>query len=245
MDNSVNTYYEDFIVNKNYQEVKLMIFEEFKLRVVDELLNYMSEEFHSGYEVKIENNILENNINQEYLVVVTTDPLKPDIDSPKMDILKIYEMGYMKFNENFEDTMKNLAKTYEQAYRSAPLKESSDIETEIKDVSIIPMRNGQFLISGKDISDKILNENTALAELAIKKDKNIFVIIVDKNNYVAEPVERVSAELYDFYSLGSKDFVNKDYKDFGKLLLYKKEGEFLENRAEIIKNDINRKAKAI
>lgn len=229
-----------------------MNYDEFKTKVAEELPSFMSENFHQGYEAKIESSLSENNITQEYLLLEATDPSKPDVEAPKMDILKIFEMGFMGFDEDFEKTMQNLAKTYEQAYRSAPLREKTETlaeeaaSSEEKTVTLIPMRNNQYLISGDCASDKIYMDHAVLSELAEKKDKDIFIILVDKNNFVAEPVESVSEELYDFYSFGSQAFSHKEYKDFGKLLLFKKEGRFLENRAEIIDiNDLGKKARAI
>lgn len=226
-----------------------MLYEEFLIKVKKEIIEHMSDTFNENYEPKITNNIEDGN--KDCLYLISNDEKTKDVIAPKIDMATVYEKGYLgKYNENFEATIKELALVYEQAYRIAPRKKSKSeevIEEQPLACTIIPMKYGQYLISGPDVYNDILNPEGYVKTLAVKNNQDVFILPIDKNNYIAEPMNNITDEEYDFYEKGLKAFAKKHCNNItDKPMLYcLKTEELLKNKDEILNRCLTGKSKAL
>lgn len=103
---------------------------EFYLKVKEEVLPNMSENFHNNYEPKLEEREI-GNLNLVCLTVESHDPATMDLEMPVVVLKPIYDKIYQKkFKCNFDKTIKNIALNYEKAMREAPLKTEEEPEME-------------------------------------------------------------------------------------------------------------------
>lgn len=96
----------------------MLSYEEFSIKIKEEILMNMSEEFRNGYEVKLENRDIGKNYTPECLFLVSHQEATKDAIAPTVVLLPMYEEIYVKKNQgDFGITIREIARSYEQKYR--------------------------------------------------------------------------------------------------------------------------------